>query len=111
MNVKSMLVGFLIAVVASTGTYFLVPPPRDADAAFGGLSVKELYRALDTCVVTSQGTINCARHRFAYPFLGGERQLAERSYCSHKELKDDLEWFGRTMSQEKCMKHYEPYRR
>ena len=27
MKVKSMLVGFLIAVVASTGTYFLVPPP------------------------------------------------------------------------------------
>ena len=32
MNVKSMLVGFLIAVVASTGTYFLVPPPSDAEA-------------------------------------------------------------------------------
>ena len=29
MKVKSMLVGFLIAVVASTGTYFLMPPPRD----------------------------------------------------------------------------------
>ena len=27
MNVKSMIVGFLNAVVASTGTYFLVPPP------------------------------------------------------------------------------------
>ena len=32
MNVKSMLVGFLIAVVASTGTYFLVPPPSGAIA-------------------------------------------------------------------------------
>ncbi len=32
MNVKSMLVGFLIAVVASTGTYFLVPPPGGAYA-------------------------------------------------------------------------------
>ena len=34
MNVKSMLVGFLIAVVASTGTYFLVPPPGTAVAHF-----------------------------------------------------------------------------
>ena len=33
MNVKSMLVGFLIAVVASTGTYFLLPPPSGAEAA------------------------------------------------------------------------------
>ena len=33
MNVKSILVGFLIAVVASTGTYFLLPPPSDAEAA------------------------------------------------------------------------------
>ena len=32
MNVKSMIVGFLIAVVASTGTYILVPPPGDAYA-------------------------------------------------------------------------------
>ena len=32
MNVKSMLVGFLIAVVASTGTYFLLPPPSRAIA-------------------------------------------------------------------------------
>ena len=32
MNLKSMLVGFLIAVVASTGTYFLVPPPGGAYA-------------------------------------------------------------------------------
>ena len=35
MNVKSMLVGFLIAVVASTGTYFLVPPPSGAEASAG----------------------------------------------------------------------------
>jgi hypothetical protein len=33
MNVKSMLVGFLIAVVASTGAYFLLPPPRGAEAS------------------------------------------------------------------------------
>jgi hypothetical protein len=33
MNVKSMLVGLLIAVVASTGTYFLLPPRSDAEAA------------------------------------------------------------------------------
>ena len=33
MNVKSMIVGFLIAVVASTGTYFLVPPPSGAEAS------------------------------------------------------------------------------
>jgi len=32
MNVKSMIVGFLIAVVASTGTYFLLPPPSGAEA-------------------------------------------------------------------------------
>ena len=32
MNVKSMLVGFLIAVVASTGTCYLVPPPGGAYA-------------------------------------------------------------------------------
>ena len=33
MNVKSMLGGFLIAVVASTGTYFMLPPPSGAEAA------------------------------------------------------------------------------
>ena len=33
MNVKSMLVGLLIAVVASTGTYFLLPPPSGAEAS------------------------------------------------------------------------------
>ena len=33
MNEKSMLVGFLIAVVASTGAYFLVPPPSGAEAS------------------------------------------------------------------------------
>ena len=32
MNVKSVLVGMMIAMVASTGTYFLAPPPRNADA-------------------------------------------------------------------------------
>jgi hypothetical protein len=33
MNVKSMIVGLVIAVVASTGTYFLLPPPRGAEAS------------------------------------------------------------------------------
>ena len=33
MNVKSMIVGLVIAVVASTGTYFLLPPPSGAEAA------------------------------------------------------------------------------
>ena len=32
MNLKSILVGFLIAVVAATGIYFLVPPPGSAYA-------------------------------------------------------------------------------
>ena len=33
MNVKSMIVGFLIVVVALMLTYFQVPPPSDAEAA------------------------------------------------------------------------------
>ena len=33
MNVKSMIVGLVIAVVASTGTYFLLPPPSGAEAS------------------------------------------------------------------------------
>ena len=48
MNVKSMIVGFLIAVVASTGTYFLLPPPRDADAGFF-ISRAEMWNILEHC--------------------------------------------------------------
>ena len=33
MNVKSMFVGLLIVVVASTGTYFPAPPPSGAEAS------------------------------------------------------------------------------
>jgi hypothetical protein len=33
MNLKSMIVGLVIAVVASTGTYFLLPPPSGAEAS------------------------------------------------------------------------------
>ena len=108
MNVKSMIVGFLIAVVASTGTYFLVPPPKNADAAFGGLTVKELYRALDTCEVRDSGTIRCARHRFDYPYLPSKRSLTTvwangilGGYCSDPTLKDHLKLYGRAMSREK----------
>ena len=50
MNVKSMIVGFLIAVVASIGTYFLVPPPRDADAGFF-VSSKDMWNILEDCAV------------------------------------------------------------
>ena len=50
-NVKSMLVGFLIAVVASTGTYFLVSPPRDADAGIVGLTRDELWNIIEACAV------------------------------------------------------------
>ncbi len=32
MNLKSMIVGLVIALVASTGTYFLLPPPSGAEA-------------------------------------------------------------------------------
>ena len=46
MNVKSMCVGFLIAMFASTGTYFLVPPPKDADAVELHQETMELVRLL-----------------------------------------------------------------
>ena len=46
MNLKSMLVGFLIAVVASTGTYFLVPPPSGAKAESCGMMIARLADAL-----------------------------------------------------------------
>ena len=55
MNVKSMIVGLLIAVVASTGTYFLVPPPRDADAGIVGLSRDELWIIIMACAVNFEG--------------------------------------------------------
>jgi hypothetical protein len=32
MNMKSMIIGLVIAVVASTGTYFLLPLPSGAEA-------------------------------------------------------------------------------
>ena len=58
MNAKSMLVGFLIAVVVSTGTYFLVPPPRDADAGFF-ISRDEMWNILEACdiQITNQGEL------------------------------------------------------
>ena len=46
MNLKSMLVGFLIAVVASTGTYFLVPPPSGAKAASCKMMIARFADAL-----------------------------------------------------------------
>ena len=46
MNVKSMLAGFLIAVVASTGTYFLVPPPSGAKASSCQMMIARLSAAL-----------------------------------------------------------------
>ena len=49
MNVKSMLVGFLIAVVASTGTYFLMPPPSGAEAT-DCASVQEVLMAVQSVV-------------------------------------------------------------
>jgi hypothetical protein len=65
-----MLVGFLIAVVASTGTYFLMPPPRDADASFF-VSRKDMWNILEGCGVmidsgqTSQqfASIRCSEAR------------------------------------------------
>ena len=58
MNVKSMIVGFLNAVVASTGTYFLVPPPRDAVAGFF-ISRDEMWNILEACEIqiTNQGEL------------------------------------------------------
>ena len=49
MNVKSMLVGFLIAVVASTGTYFLLPPPSGAEAS-DCASVDEVMMAVASVI-------------------------------------------------------------
>ena len=109
MNVKSMIVGFLIAVVASMGTYFLVLPPKGADAAFGGISVKEMYKVLATCSVRDSGSISCARHRFGWHQYS--KSMLLRVFCGHRELQSDLETWGRTMSTEKNLKHYEPYSR
>ena len=50
MNVKSLIVGFVIAVVASMGTYFLVPPPRDADAGLF-ISRAEMWNILEACKI------------------------------------------------------------
>ena len=46
MNVKSMIVGLVIAVVASTGTYFLVPSPSGAKAASCQMMIARLADAL-----------------------------------------------------------------
>ena len=103
MNVKSMIVGFLIAVVASTGTYLLAPPPRDADAAFSGLSVKEIYQILESCHASRAGSIKCWRHQFGWPL--GKAWILHA--CSQQ--KKEVEYWGVTMSREECLKHYEPH--
>ena len=54
MNVKSMLVGFLIAVVASTGTYFLLPPPSGAEAS-NCATKRDVKNVIDNCMMQRGG--------------------------------------------------------
>ena len=54
MNLKSMLVGFLIAVVASTGTYFLVPPPSSVEAS-NCATKADAKRVIGNCLFTYGG--------------------------------------------------------
>ena len=58
MNIKSMIVGLVIAVVASTGTYFLLPPPSGAEAS-SCASPDEVSdvgkRVINNCVFPSDG--------------------------------------------------------
>ena len=54
MNVKSMSVGFLIAVVASTGTYFLVPPPSGAEAS-SCATKSDVKRVIGNCMFQRGG--------------------------------------------------------
>ena len=57
MNAKSMLVGFLIAVVASTGTYFLMPPPTDAEAA-SCATKDDVEREIGNCMFKRGGKVD-----------------------------------------------------
>ena len=69
MNVKSMCVGFLIAMFASTGTYLLVPPPKDADAVELHQETMELVRLLawdmlEACSISGSSAIVCDKKRY-----------------------------------------------
>ena len=69
MNVKSMCVGFLIAMFASTGTYFLVPPLKDADAVELHQETMELVRLLawdmlEACSISGSSAIVCDKKRY-----------------------------------------------
>ena len=62
MNVKSMIVGLVIAVVASTGTYFLLPPPSGAEAFGKSCATKgdvkdALKSVLNYCFIGAGGHI------------------------------------------------------
>jgi len=63
MNMKSMIVGLVIAVVASTGTYFLLPPPSGAEATNCATEDDVYYqvkRVLNMCMLdTSSGIFIC----------------------------------------------------
>ena len=60
-----MIVGFLIAVVASTGTYFLVPPPSSVEASNCATmqdvknAVKSARREQRCYVEKSDGYMSC----------------------------------------------------
>ena len=43
MNIKSMFVGFLIAVIAASGTYFFYPPVKSVQAQSKCATSDELY--------------------------------------------------------------------
>ena len=69
MNVKSALVGIMIGIVASTGTYFLVPPPRNADALVIKKETMNMLRSvtwniLEACSVSSDSSIICDKKRY-----------------------------------------------
>ena len=85
MNVKSLLVGFLIAVVASTGTYFLMPPPRDADAGIF-ISRAEMWNILEACQIQIYGGSTRMRVRGDVPQKIGEVHCtAPDRLITHKE--------------------------
>ena len=69
MNVKSVLVGIMIAMVASTGTYFLAPPPRSADALAVKKETMEMLRSvtwniLEACSISDKSSIICDKKNY-----------------------------------------------
>jgi len=84
MDVKSMLVGFLIALIAATGSYFLVPPSREADAGVAGLTRDELWNIIEACTVNFEGKVFLiAGGEKSNTFQAGKIVCDKKGYMAH----------------------------